>query len=301
MRANLKDELCTVVTITVTPFTETGAIDDAAYQAVVRHVFDSGVRVLTPNGNTSEFYSLTVDEARHSLELTTALAADDGVVVAGVGHDVATATTMAAAASVAGAHAVMVHQPPHPYRSTEGWVWYHRAVAAAAPELGLVAYIRDPRITPEALVALAEACPTLVAIKYAVPDNFAMQKAIAAVGADRVAWICGLAERWAPFYWLAGAHGFTSGLASVAPALAMRLLDELRNESYADAMSTWRLLIPMEELRARHGDANNVSAIKEALAQLGFCRRDVRPPVSELDKAERGEVTELLQTWGLQP
>jgi 4-hydroxy-tetrahydrodipicolinate synthase len=146
---------------------------------------------------------------------------------------------------------------------------------------------------------LAEACPTLVAVKYAVPDVFALAEAISAVGADRVAWICGLAERWAPFYWLAGARGFTSGLVSVAPSLAVELLRLLRAGDSAAAMALWERLIPMEKLRARRGNANNVSAVKEGLAQLGLCGRGVRPPVSELDEAERAEAAAIVASWGL--
>jgi hypothetical protein len=37
--------------------------------------------------------------------------------------------------------AVMVHQPPHPYRSVNGWVAYHQEVARAAPDLSLVGYM----------------------------------------------------------------------------------------------------------------------------------------------------------------
>jgi 4-hydroxy-tetrahydrodipicolinate synthase len=34
--------------------------------------------------------------------------------------------------------------------------------------------------------------------------------------------------------------------------------------------------------------------VKEALAQLGLCRRTVRPPISEVSAAERDEVAAIL-------
>jgi 4-hydroxy-tetrahydrodipicolinate synthase len=37
-----------------------------------------------------------------------------------------------------------------------------------------------------------------------------------------------------------------------------------------------------------------VSVVKEALAQLGLCRRTVRPPISEVSPAERDEVATIL-------
>jgi 4-hydroxy-tetrahydrodipicolinate synthase len=57
----------------------------------------------------------------------------------------------------------------------------------------------------------------------------------------------------------------------------------------------------MEQLRARHGDANNVSALKEALSQLGLADRRVRPPISDLPAPEQAEVADILKSWGLVP
>ena len=63
-------------------------------------------------------------------------------------------------------------------------------------------------------------------------------------------------------------------------------------------MKVWRQVLPFEELRARRGAENNVSVVKEALAQLGVCSAAVRPPMSELSTAERAEVGRILRTWG---
>lgn len=301
MLTDLKQRLATVVAITVTPFDDTGAVDEATYARVVTRMVEAGITAMTPNGNTGEFYSLGDAELAAVLDATMSAVTDEVLVVPGIGHDVARAVQMARYAEQAGAPAVMVHQPVHPYKSTEGWVDYHRAVADAVPSLGLVAYVRDPRITAEALAALAEACPTLVGIKFAVPDLFALPRAIERVGADRVAWICGLAERWAPFAWLGGARGFTSGLVNVVPELALQLLEHLRAGAMPEAMEVWRRVLPMEEMRARRGDANNVSALKEALCQLGLTGHGVRPPISDLPADEQTEVADILKSWDMPP
>jgi 4-hydroxy-tetrahydrodipicolinate synthase len=59
-------------------------------------------------------------------------------------------------------------------------------------------------------------------------------------------------------------------------------------------MAIWRRVKPFEDLRARRNAANNVPVVKEALAQLGVCDREVRPPISVVPDAERREVAELL-------
>jgi 4-hydroxy-tetrahydrodipicolinate synthase len=291
----------TVVAIPVTPFDEAGGLDEKAYATILDRLLDGGIDALTPNGNTGEFYSLTPDELQQLVVLTVERVGDRALVMPGVGHDVATAAAMAAAVAAIGAPAVMVHQPVHPYKSIDGWIAYHQAIAAAAPDLGLVAYVRDPNLTADALARLADSVPALIGVKYAVPDPFGLPAAIAAVGAGRLAWICGLAERWAPFTWIAGARGFTSGLANVAPELSMALLHALRDNRIGDAMALWQQMMPMEQLRARRQDANNVSALKEALAQLGLCGAGVRPPISELEADERAEVTDILRAWQLSP
>jgi 4-hydroxy-tetrahydrodipicolinate synthase len=55
----------------------------------------------------------------------------------------------------------------------------------------------------------------------------------------------------------------------------------------------------MEDMRARRGDANNVSALKEALLHLGLTGRSVRPPVSDVPPDERVKIVDILRSWGL--
>jgi 4-hydroxy-tetrahydrodipicolinate synthase len=55
-------------------------------------------------------------------------------------------------------------------------------------------------------------------------------------------------------------------------------------------MDLWAKVRPLEEMRARDASADNVSVVKEALAVLGLCRREVRPPSSELSAEDREAV-----------
>ncbi|MFC4585394.1 dihydrodipicolinate synthase family protein [Sphaerisporangium corydalis] len=296
MLDGVRRALGSVVAVPVTPFDELGQVDERAYTAVVSRIVAAGIVAVTPNGNTGEFYSLSPAELDRVVALTVA-AADGATVIAGVGHDVARAAGMAAEAARLGAAAVMVHQPVHPYQSQEGWVGYHRAVAEAAPDLGVVCYVRSPLVTARALADLVAACPNVVGVKYAVPDPVRLAEMAAEV--PQVEWVCGLAESWAPFYWPGGARGFTSGLVVIAPELSLDLLGRLQAVDLDGAMEVWRRLKPIEDLRARHANAGNVSVLKEALAQLGLCRRDVRPPISPLPDTERDEVAAILRSLSL--
>lgn len=295
----LKRAFATVVAIPITPFAADGSVDFVTYRRLLERMIDSGITVVTPNGNTSEFYSLTADEQRSEVEVTTESIRGQAVVLAGVGYDAMTAAEMARFAASRGAHAVMVHQPVHPFKSDEGWIAYHKTVADAVPELAIVPYLRDATVRPQAVAKLADLCPNFVAIKYAITNPVQFAATVQTVGADRLAWICGVAESWAPFFWPGGACGFTSGLVNLTTDYSLGMLVTLEAGDYAQAMQMWNLVRPFEDLRARHNNGNNVSVVKEAMAQLGLCQATVRPPISELTEGEKGEVSQILVQLGL--
>jgi 4-hydroxy-tetrahydrodipicolinate synthase len=295
----LKSALSTVVAIPVTPYAPDGSVDSERYAALLERLVSSGIGVVTPNGNTSEFYALSREEQRQATELTVQTVSSRAKVLVGVGLDVATAIESAEHASDSGAEMVMVHQPVHPHVSLSGWIDYHAAIASAVPEIGVVLYVRNARIGGRQLAELADWCPNIIGIKYAVPDPVRFAGTVHDAGAERFAWIAGLAEPYAPSAWSAGARGFTSGLANVAPEISLRMLEALRANDYPAAMRVWELIRPFEELRAAADNANNVSIVKEALAQLGLCRRDVRPPSTVPSAADAAAVADILKTWGV--
>ncbi|HEY4455772.1 MAG TPA: dihydrodipicolinate synthase family protein [Pseudonocardiaceae bacterium] len=295
----LRDKLSSVVAIPVTPFDSDGRVAEPAYRKVVRRLVDGGIEVITPNGNTGEFYALSAEEAQRAVDITIEEVNGAATVLVGVGHAVPDAIAAARYARDAGAEAIMIHQPVHPYVSLAGWVDYHREIANAVPELGVVLYVRNPRIDGACLAALGEAAPNVVGVKYAVPDPVRFGTVAQEAGGSRFVWIAGLAELSAPGYWAMGATGFTSGLANVDPGLSVAMLTALRGNDYPAAREIWQRIRPFEALRAAGDSENNVSVVKEALAQLGLCRRDVRPPSQLLDDAGRAAVTRFLTEWGM--
>ena len=289
--------LAGVVAIPVTPFAEDGGVERDTYRALLRRLLDGGIQAVTPNGNTGEYYAPDPAERRAVVELTVAEARPDTQVLVGVGLDVTSAIEAARHAEQAGAQMVMVHQPVHPYVSAEGWVEYHRAIAEAVPALGVVPYVRNPAVTGERIARLGELCPNVIGVKYAVPDAARFAAVARDAGLDRFVWIAGLAELYAPSYFAVGATGFTSGLVNVAPGVSTEMLRALREGDYPAAMKVWEQIREFEDLRAAEQSADNVSVVKEALAALGLCRRDVRPPSRLLPADLRERVATLVRGW----
>ena len=295
----LKAALATVAAIPVTPFGPDGQPDWDAHARIIGRMTDAGLTLITPNGNTGEFSTLTAAEARQAAESAARACAGRAEVLAGVGLDIPTAVAAGRHAQAAGARMIMVHQPASPYLSADGWLDYHRAIAGALPGLGVVLYIRDARITGQHIARLADACPSVIGVKYAVRDPVLMTAVARDAGPDRFTWLAGLAELTAPACWSAGATGFTSGLVNVAPQLALSMLTALRDGDLGGAMKVWDLARPFEELRAADSSAGNVSVVKEALAQLGLCRPDVRPPSHLVPPGVREQISGILASWGM--
>ena len=141
----------------------------------------------------------------------------------------------------------------------------------------------------------------MIGVKYGVRDLVQFAAVARDAGLDRFTWLAGLAELTAPGLLGRTAPGASPpGLVNVAPERPVGMLDTLRGGDCAggdedlggDAGA-------FEELRAADSSADNVSVVKEALAQLGLARRDVRPPSRLLpDPDPRRRSARSSRSWG---
>lgn len=298
MHKSFRESLKGINAIPVTPFDAQGRIDYPAYAEVLEHLLAGGIGTIYPCGNTGEFYSLTLEEAKESVAFAVRHIAGRARVIAGVAYDASTAGELARHAEQAGADGIMVHQPVHPFMLDRGLVAYYRTVAQAT-RLPLVLYVRSENVTADTLRE-ASAEPNIVGVKYAVNHLPSFAKAVRLIG-DRLVWICGTAEMWAPFFCAAGAVGFTSGMVNVDARRSLRMQQALTAGRFDEAMRIWDDVRPFEELREANRSGNNVSVVKEAMAQLGRSNGVVRPPVAELLPEEKRQVRDMLLAWGLLP
>lgn len=296
MQEALAHSLKGINAIPVTPFSGDGGIDYQAFASVLDHLIEGGMEAVYPCGNTGEFYSLTLEEAKETVSFAVRHVAGRAKVIAGIGYDSRTAVALARHAEQAGADGVMVHQPVHPFLLDRGMAEYYREVARST-RLPLVLYVKSEAVTDAALLEAA-AEPNIVAVKYAVNHLPSFAKAVRLIG-NRFVWLCGTAEMWAPFFYAAGAEGFTSGLVNVDVSRPRLMLEALRLGRYQEAMCLWDEVRPFEELREANRSGNNVSVVKEAMAQLGRIDGRVRPPIAELLPEEKQRVASILGSWGL--
>jgi 4-hydroxy-tetrahydrodipicolinate synthase len=278
--------------ILVTPFSQDGtAIDHAMLGEHVERLVTSGVQTLVADGNTSEYHSLTRGERLATLRTIADAARSRATVVAGVGGTPAEVADEARAARTAGAQALMVHTPPAPFLTSDGWIRYHDLLAAAV-DVPLLPYVRAAGLEPRTIASLASRS-YVAAVKYANPDVVAFATASGLVP-DGTHWICGLAETWAPAFWVHGAVGFTSGLVNVLPAASLALHHALATGDVAGARRLWRPIRAFESLRTRSADGYNVAVVKAAMRMTGRDPGPVRPPASDIPDAWVQEVADAL-------
>lgn len=293
--ADLAGRLRTVHAINVTPFREDGGVDYASLEKNVEFLVANGLEVIVPCGNTGEFYSLSVEEAKVVTRFVVETVDGRAKVLAGIGHDTKTAVQLASSAQDAGADAVMIHQPAHPYLTAEGLVRYYTEIAGGL-EIGVALYVRHEAIDRKVLDRVT-ALENVLAIKYAINDLPGFGYLVQSID-NPVVWICGTAEMWAPFFFVVGAEGFTSGLANVAPEKSLKMLYGLTVGNRDAVRAIWREVAPLERLRAKAHSGYNVAVIKEAMDLLGLAPGRIREPGSGLDEKDRQELVRILRAWG---
>ncbi len=282
----------------VTPFDKGGAVDTALLEKVVDGLAVAGIDNIVTGGNTGEFYALRLDEIRLVYRHAIAANAGRSLVTAGVGRSLDDARHLAEHAASLGADAIMIHQVPDPFASPRGVIAYTHAVAGCT-DLPAVLYLRNDNFSVGALQDLV-GHPAVVAIKYATPEPLRLAERIRLTDGSGLLWLCGLAEAWAVPFAAQGARGFTSGLVNVHPALSLAVRDALARGDFAAARGLTAAIAGFEAMRAREANGANVTVVKEAMRMMGQDVGPVRPPgTPALSEAERGELREILDFWGL--
>jgi 4-hydroxy-tetrahydrodipicolinate synthase len=292
--------LADVAVVTVTPFSDGDlrSVDHSGLAQNLEHLIRGGCRLLVAGGNTGEFAALSEDESARIVRTHTRVADGRARVIAGVGYRLERAIALGKAAIDAGADGLMVHHPIHPYASEAGLIAYYTALADSLPGVPLILYVRGPQLSADGVRRLA-GVESIVGVKMGQPDpeRFA---GFVAVAPD-MAWVCGVAEAWAVPFWSAGAIGFTSGLANLLPERSLEVLRALQADDLVRAEELIDALRPLEALRARRGDANNVAAIKAAMDLLGLAGGDPRPPLSRLEPDDHADLVRILQKLDVLP
>ena len=179
----------------------------------------------------------------------------------------------------------------HPYLCNSGARDYYRQVIDRVQSPTLI-YKKSAIPGDDLLLELA-GDPHVVGVKYA-ENNLHDFRRVVLEDRGRIEWLCGSAERFAPYYMLAGSTGYTTGAGNVCPHLTLAMHAALSSGEFSEGMRWQRMILPIEDYRARDGDSFNISMLKHALRRVGIDCGIPRAPQRQLSAHERAAIDDLL-------
>jgi 4-hydroxy-tetrahydrodipicolinate synthase len=277
-----------IIPAVTTPFTEDGSIDTAALAGNVRALLDAGVQGIVGTGTMGEAGSMTAEERR---TVIAAIAAEvDGAVpvIAGVSSGTAAASiAYARDAAEAGAVAIMC-LPPLGYRAdVSELIAFYRTVAEGS---GLpVMLYNNPEasgvdLDAASIAAIAAEVPGIVAVKECSGDVRRIPALLAA--APQLEVLVG-GDDWALEGFSAGATGWVSGVAVVAPAECVALYEHCRAGELEPAREIYMRLLPIARFDMT---PKLVQYFKGAQDEVGFAGGPCREPRMPLSDQERADL-----------
>jgi len=285
-----------VIPALITPFRD-GAVDEAAFVALVERQIAGGVHGVVPVGTTGETATLSHDEHRRVVELCVRTVKGRVPVIAGAGsNSTAEAIELVAHAKAVGADAALVVTPYYNRPSQEGLYRHYEAINNAV-QLPVLVYNVPGRtsvdISNDTLVRLSK-LPNIVGIKDATGDLTRASFQRIQCGDD---WVMLSGDDPTALGYLAhGGHGVISVTANVAPEACATFMNACMAGQWETALYWQDRLVRLH--KALFLDASP-SPTKFAMAHLGLCGDDVRLPIAPCSDAVKPAILEAMREAGL--
>lgn len=283
----------------VTPFTEDGKVDEAAFAAHVEWQINEGSTGLVPVGTTGESPTLSHDEHKRVVELCIEVAAKRVPVIAGAGsNNTREAIDLAQFAQKAGADGLLVVTPYYNKPTQKGLIAHFAAVAESV-SLPIIIYNIPPRsvidMSPETMGKLAHGYSNIVGVKDATGKLERVSEQRICCGADFIQ-LSG-EDGTALGFNAHGGVGCISVTANVAPRLCAEFQAATLAGDFKKALSYQDRLMPLHKAIFMEP---GVCGAKYALARLGRMGSTVRLPlISEVEAATAAAIDAALKHAGL--
>ncbi|HEY1186046.1 MAG TPA: 4-hydroxy-tetrahydrodipicolinate synthase [Gemmata sp.] len=292
-----RGELFAGVTVAiVTPF-KSGEVDWDELGKLVDWHCEQGTDALAPCGTTGESPTLTHDENERVVAFVCERARGRTKIMAGTGsNSTAEAVRMTKAAKKAGANGTLQVGPYYNKPSQEGY-FRHFAAIAEATDLPIVVYNIPGRtgsnILPETLARMAEACPTVVAVKEATGS---LDQASSVAALTDLTILSGDDSLTLPLMSIGG-KGVVSVVGNIVPRDMMALVKAFAAGQFDEALRWHRKLFPL--CRDMLSVSTNPIPLKAAMKLLGRGNGEMRLPMVPIDAAGEAKVRQTLVNYGL--
>jgi len=283
----------------VTPFTDSGSIDDAALDRLIDWHAEQGTDCLAPMGTTGECPTVDHNEHRAVVRATIARARRTGSkmkVMAGTGsNSTREAISLTKFAADEGADGALMVGPYYNKPTQDGYLKHFFAVAEAV-SLPIVLYNIPGRtasnILPETINRLGEH-PNIVAVKEATGS---MDQASQILAGSNLTVLSGDDSLTLPLLSI-GASGVVSVVGNIVSADVRKLLEAFDRRDLDGARAMHFKLFAL--CRDMLGLATNPIPIKAAMQLLGRGNGVLRLPMTSLEASGVAKLKTTLTQYGL--
>jgi len=284
-------------TALVTPFTRSGALDEAALRRLVRRQVEARIDLLVPCGTTGESVTMTAEEQKRVVSITLEEAGGKVPVLAGAGsNDTATAVERARAMAALGAHGILSVGPYYNKPTAEGF-YRHFAAIADAVSVPVVVYNVPGRtgsnIDGKTQLRLA-GHPNITAVKEA-SGSLAQVMEILRDRPEGFEVLSGDDANTLVFMALGG-QGVISVAANQVPGPMRDLVAACARGDFAEGRRIHNRLLRLMTLNFVE---SNPIPVKASLALMGLCEESFRLPMCPPTEGTRESLRAALRELGL--
>lgn len=281
---NLLPKIEGIIVPTVTPFLDTGKLDQKGVETLTRHLIDGGVHGIFILGTTGETSSLTVELRKNLIRKTCQYANQEKPVLVGISDTcLDVSLELAQVARSEGATAV-VTLPPFFFHLDQEDLYNYFSMLADQCELPLFLY-NFPHMTKCHLevgtVKALAAHPNIIGIKDSSGNGVYLEKLLEIKSEITDFSVLPGPEEIMVQSVLAGADGGVNGGANLFPELYVRLYDAAKSKDW-DTIQVIQPII-MEISRKIYGAGTKsysyFQGMKQALNFLGICHPYLARPL----------------------
>ncbi|HUA11656.1 MAG TPA: 4-hydroxy-tetrahydrodipicolinate synthase [Solirubrobacteraceae bacterium] len=278
-------DLGAVLTAIVTPFDESGAVDEQSFVALMAHVAATGSQGIVVAGTTGEASTLSEHEHLALIELAVAERPAGLKVIAGTGtNDTGQVVKLTERATELGADAMLSVTPYYNRPSRLGLMRHYEAAARATDKPTILYNIPSRTATnmpPDLLAELAR-LPGIEAVKQANADELQLIDGLDLYAGDDA--------NFAKVLDMGGAGGILV-CSHIVGSEMRRMVDEPDERAAIDAS--------LRDLFDVMFITTNPTPIKAALNMLGHRVGGLRLPLVEATDAEQQQIRAVLDAHGL--
>jgi 4-hydroxy-tetrahydrodipicolinate synthase len=293
----MRTPFTSVGTALVTPFTSSGALDEAAVRRLGRRQIDAGVHFLAPCGTTGENPTLSDPERLRIVEILVDEAKGQVPILAGAGgYDTREVIHAVRAMGERGAAGILSVTPYYNKPTQEGLFQHYRAIAEST-NLPIIVYNVPGRtgvnVEVATLVRLSQ-ISNIAGVKEASGNVTQMCEICRAVPSSFIV-LSGDDALTLPLM-AVGGRGIVSVASNEVPAEMAQMVETAERNDFAGARAIHQRLLPL--LLVNFVESNPIP-VKAAMAAMGLLDEIYRLPLVSPRPESKDKIRKVLQELGL--